>query len=102
VLEAARQYAWSLLAADPRIARVGVIGSYAQGLEGPGSDLDLLVETTAADPSPAKRYLALPPAALPVPVDMVILTSQEIAQRRAESPRWSREVYEQAHWLVER
>jgi predicted nucleotidyltransferase len=102
VLAAARGYARALLAADVRVVRVGLIGSYARAAEGPGSDLDLLVEMTDADPAPQARYLALPPPALPVPADLVVMTSAEIAARRAESGRWSDEVYARAVWLAER
>jgi predicted nucleotidyltransferase len=102
VLEAARRYARSLLDADPRVVRVGVFGSYSRGADGPGSDVDLLVEMSDADPSPRERYLALPPPSLPVPADVIILTSAEIDRRRAESARWNREVLEGACWLVDR
>jgi predicted nucleotidyltransferase len=102
VLAAARSYAKTVLDSDPRVLRVGLIGSYARGNHGPGSDADLLIELDSSDEPSYRRALGLPPPKLPVPVDLLVLTRAEIADQAQHSPRWSREVLGAAVWLGER
>jgi predicted nucleotidyltransferase len=102
VLAAARSYAKTVLDSDPRVLRVGLIGSYARGNQGPGSDADLLIELDSSDEPSYRRALGLPPPRLPVPVDLLVLTRAEIADQAQQSPRWAREVLGVAVWLVER
>lgn len=100
VLASARSYAHLLLChRDWRVLRVGLIGSYARGDWGPGSDADLLVELEACDKPAWYRALALPPPRLPVPADLVVLTRAELLSLARQSPRWSREVLGRAIWL---
>lgn len=102
VLVAARAYADLLFQSEAGVLRVGLVGSYARGDQGPGSDADLLIVLECSSEPPFRRALALPPPSLPVPVDLLVLTVEEIARLGEESPRWVREVLNKALWLGER
>ncbi len=102
VIRAARRYAEQVLAADERAMRVGIFGSYAKGTMGPGSDADILVELADCEEPFERRALRLPPPRLPVPVDLLVLTSREIADRTAQGGRWQREVLATILWLAAR
>jgi hypothetical protein len=102
VVAAARGYAALLVAADTRVLRVALVGSYATGKHGPGSDADLLVEMRECSAPPMRRALELPPPSLPVPVDLLVLTRSEVDELRRTRPRWTREVLQPALWLAGR
>ncbi len=102
VLDAARAYAALVLDRNPRVLRVGLIGSYARGEHGPGSDADLLVELESSDQPAHRRSLSLPAPQLPVPVDLLVLTRDEVEELGRGSARWQREVLGSAVWLAER
>ena len=102
VVAAARSYARHLVDTDARVVRVGLVGSYAIGTEGPGSDADLLVEMRECAAPPTRRALELPPPDLPVPVDLLVFTEGEVEELRLSRPRWAREVLQSALWLAGR
>lgn len=102
VIAAARRYAASLVAACPEVERVALFGSYAADRAGPGSDADILVELSASDRPIAERPLGLPPPRLPVPVDLLVMTTDEIRREREASPRWAAEVHDRALLLAAR
>jgi predicted nucleotidyltransferase len=102
VVAAARGYAERLVAADARVLRVALVGSYATGNHGPGSDADLLVEMSECQTPPTRRALELPPPRLPVPVDLLVFTRGEVDELQRTRPRWTREVLQSALWLADR
>ena len=96
VLTEARRYAEQLVACDRRVVWVALIGSYATGNHGPGSDADVLVVLSRCEVPHLLRPLQLPPPRLSVPTDVIVLTESEVAAWSQERPRWSREVLGQA------
>jgi predicted nucleotidyltransferase len=92
VLSAARRYAEQLIAGDRRVVSVALVGSYARGDHGPGSDADLLVVLSRCEVPHPQRTLQLLPPRLPVPTDVIVLTEDEVEAWSHERPRWSREV----------
>ncbi len=84
VVDAARAWAERLLAADPTVDRVGLVGSYARGDWGVGSDVDLVV-IVAESPLPFERRAArLDALELPVPADLLVYTRDEWARMVAD------------------
>ena len=83
-------------------ARVALVGSYARGDHGPGSDADLLVVLSQCEVPFLLRALELPAPRLPVPADLVVLTEGEVAEWSTERPRRPREVLARAIVLAER
>lgn len=74
---AVREWAAGLGAGDPNVERVGYFGSYARGDWGVGSDLDVIVVTdSSTEPFPG-RAAAYDATSLPVPVDLLVYTSEE-------------------------
>ena len=102
VVVAARDYAERLVADDPRVVRVLLVGSYATGTHGPGSDANLLVELSDCNEPPTRRPLALPPPHLPVPVDLLVLTREEVYELAQSRPRWDGEVLQRSVCLAAR
>ncbi len=102
VLGAARAYADLLVRSDSTVRRVGIFGSYGRGEVGPGSDADIIVEVDSSALPPERRVLNLPAPRLPVPVDLIVVTTAEIDELRRRSAKWSREVFERTVWLAER
>jgi predicted nucleotidyltransferase len=84
VVEAARRWAAQLKHDNPEIVRIGYFGSYARGDYVPGSDFDVLIEVTSCEAA-KRRDRADPyrPDHFPVPLNLFVYTSDEIAQRRA-------------------
>lgn len=71
------------------IRRVVLFGSLVKGIPTPRSDADLLIEVEASPwPDPRDRVAAALDALrpLPCPVDALVLTSDEIAERRGTLP----------------
>ena len=102
VLSAARTYAEKLVATDERVSRVALIGSYATGEQGPGSDADLLVVLSRSDVPAPVRALQVAPPHLPVHSDVLVLTEAELGEWSLTRPRWSREVLGRAVTLAAR
>jgi len=106
---AAREWAAALAAADPAVVAVGYLGSYARGDWGVGSDLDLLV-IREPDPNtgPGGRGSVSPSGdlpdvtGLPVPADVLALTTEEWARGLAEGRRFHRTARREAIWVFGR
>lgn len=95
VIAAAKGWARAAVAGG-KASRVGLLGSYARGRAGPGSDLDLLV-VTAGDPGPAtRRALAFDATDLPVAADVIVVSKEEWQAHEAAGSGWSKEV----RWLT--
>jgi predicted nucleotidyltransferase len=86
-IAALREAAGRAVSKLPSIRRVILFGSLANGIPTPRSDADLLVEVETSD-EPESRdrvpavLLAMSPR--PCPVDLFVLTSEEIERSRAE------------------
>jgi predicted nucleotidyltransferase len=102
VFEAARR--WALLAAaqNAPIKRIGVIGSFADGRFGVGSDLDLIVLLDGCDEPFGSRLPNLDDRGLPVPADILIYTEAELAAMRGQGRRLAKLIEESAEWLFVR
>jgi len=92
VLAAARAWAAAAARTHDDIRRVAVFGSYARNDEGVGSDLDLLVEVESSDVPRVARLLDLTCAGLPVPADILVFTTAELAALRAAGRRLARDL----------
>jgi len=89
----------ALSSADPNVAAIYLFGSLARGNYGPGSDADILiVEHLASTPRQIDRPLRYIDAfsRLAVPVDIVVLTVEEVAGMRAEGRLFIREAIDGA------
>jgi hypothetical protein len=94
VLAAAKEWARSLRAADPLVARVGYFGSYARGDAGVGSDLDLVV--IVREPAPGRQFDV---TGLPVPADVVVFTAKRWAELAGAPSGVARTIAREAVWL---
>jgi predicted nucleotidyltransferase len=92
VLPAARDWAARLAKERPEIRRILCFGSAAKGTWGVGSDLDVLVEVAASDTPFASRPLSFEPPPVPVPVEILVYTTDEIERMRREGRRFIRDV----------
>jgi predicted nucleotidyltransferase len=92
VLTAANAWAAEIARDRPEVRRVLCFGSAARGTWGVGSDLDLLVEVAASDTPFERRSLAFAPPRAPVPVEILVYTTDELARMRREGRRFIREV----------
>ena len=99
VREAARKWAIEVLR-DPNVKRAGYFGSYAQGREGVGSDLDLVVVLESAELPFARRGLLFDTSSLPVPEDLLVYSDREFQEILARGDRFSRELGEHAVWFT--
>lgn len=106
---AAREWAAALAAEDPAVVAVGYLGSYARSDWGVGSDLDLLVirepdrDTETAEPRSASSRRGLPDVTgLPVPADVLALTTDEWERGLAENRRFHRTARRETIWVVGR
>ena len=79
---------------DPRIVRLGYFGSCARGDWGVGSDLDIVV--VSDDPS-----LVLATEALPVPADVLRLSTGRYEELLHADTRFARVLRDETVWLVE-
>jgi predicted nucleotidyltransferase len=99
VLAAARSWAAALSAQRPEVRRVGVIGSCARGAWGVGSDLDLVIELHTCDEPAMYRLRGVDTRAIPVPVDLLVLTTGELEALGAAGGRFARELARDVIWL---
>jgi len=80
------------------VERVGCIGSYARGDAGPGSDLDVIVVLHDTELPFIERAATIDATSLPVPTDLLVYTSDELARLTSESTRFGRVLREEARW----
>ncbi len=99
VKQSLAERAAALSAADTNVAAVFLFGSLAKGNYGPESDADLLI--VEREPS-AERQMDRPLrysdafSRLAVPVDLIVLTLQEVAAMRSERRLFIREAIDEA------
>ena len=97
VMAAAREWAAELAARDEAIIAVGCFGSYARGVAGFGSDLDLVLirrhEAGASD----RRGAAV--ETLPVPADVLVYDVDTWRRLQADDRRMARVLRSETRWL---
>jgi len=83
--------------------KVILFGSYAYGKPTIDSDVDLLI-IMESDERPAKRAIRIARELLdvPFPMDILVRTPAEIAERLQMEDYFMREIYQQGHVLYER
>ncbi|MEO6878573.1 MAG: nucleotidyltransferase domain-containing protein, partial [Gemmatimonadaceae bacterium] len=86
--------AWaSALAERPEVERIVWYGSFVSGIPTPRSDVDLAVvvsdESVASLPRHARGADYRPATAVPVPVDLTVLTVAEHATLDSWAPGWA-------------
>lgn len=100
VLDAGRTWAQQLAHADATVLAVGCFGSFARGVDGYGSDLDLIAIVRGPKPEPTDpRWSTLD---LPVPADLLVYTSDEWRALLASERRMARVLTDEARWWVGR
>lgn len=72
-----RRWAQSLAAQHSDVLRIGYFGSYARGDWGVGSDVDLIIIVGSSDEPFERRAAQFAASRLPVPVDLLVYTSDE-------------------------
>jgi predicted nucleotidyltransferase len=92
VLSAARAWAAALVKNHAEVRRVLCFGSAAGGSWGVGSDLDVIVEVASSNVPFASRPLTFELPQVPVPVETLVYTTEEIERMRREGRRFIREV----------
>jgi predicted nucleotidyltransferase len=102
VLDSARAWAGAAGATVSELLKVGVFGSYARGDWGVGSDLDLVVIVSRAAAPRLERASAWDTTTLPVPVDLLVYTSEEWQALLDTHSRFSRTARQEVRWLWER
>jgi uncharacterized protein len=98
VLAAAEAWAHALAAADSRVVRVGMFGSFARGEDAFGSDLDLIVVVDGARPDPRDpRY---PTDGIPVPCDVLVYDLAAWTALMRTDTRMARTLRREVRWWV--
>ena len=86
VVAAARHWRDELRSRRPEFVRLGYFGSYARGDYLPGSDFDVMIEVSQSDiPHWRDRSDSYSPKPFPVPLNLFVYTSDEIARLRHAS-----------------
>ena len=100
VIAAARAWATAQAAACDGIVGIACFGSYAQGDEGPGSDLDLIVIVETSSEPFERRSMCFDATDLPVPVDLLVYTRAEFVGICGSDSRFAHTLRDEAVWLV--
>ena len=83
----------------PELLRLGYFGSYARGVAGVGSDLDLVaIVRSSAEPFEG-RSIAWDLTGLPVPAEILIYTEAEWADLQHAAGRFARMLRDEAVWV---
>lgn len=92
--DAVREYAADLRKRRPEVSRIYWYGSWISGEATPSSDADLCVVVEADERKPRERVGEYLPVRLPVGVDLVVLTEDEMEQLADRAPSWRRAIIE--------
>lgn len=99
---AVRTWAAGQAAERSRLLRLGYFGSYATGLWGVGSDLDLVAVDDDASRPFVERGRKWDLNGLPVPAEILVYTPQEWAEVVARADRFANVMSTQVVWVWER
>jgi predicted nucleotidyltransferase len=99
VHRAARDWALRVLSSHPELQALGILGSYARGDWGVGSDLDLIAVVSDSSVPFERRSLEWDLSPLPVPAEILVYTRQEWERLRERGARIVRAVEKDAIWL---
>lgn len=102
VIGAALRWAQAAAGERPEVLRIGYFGSYARGDAGVGSDLDLVVIVTSSAVPFHRRGVTWDTTSLPVPVDLLVYSSDEWAQLAERGSAFARTLRVETQWLVAR
>lgn len=102
VISAADAWAESLRLRRDDVLAVALIGSYARGDWGVGSDLDLVIIVEECATPFWERGRDFDLSELPVPAEALIFTLEEWRARSKEPDRFFEEVADHAVWLYGR
>jgi predicted nucleotidyltransferase len=94
VIEALRPYAQRLKAQFDEVAAVYLFGSFATGTATPRSDADIVVEISSGDAYLRKQVWEAAMGIFmdaPVPVDLFVMSSVELAEGRGVASRVAQE-----------
>ena len=97
VMAAARAWAAQLASRDEAIIAVGCFGSYARGVAGFGSDLDLVLIRRREAGAFDRRGAAV--EALPVPADVLVYDVDTWHRLQADDHRMARVLRSETRWL---
>jgi len=98
VIRAVEAWARRIVQQRPEAVRIGYFGSYARGDASVGSDLDLLIVVRDAPERIEHRTIGWETTTLPVPVDLLVYTEQEMEHLRS-SPRFRRVLEREIVWI---
>jgi predicted nucleotidyltransferase len=84
VTDALGRWAADAVSRHPELRRIGYFGSYARGNWGVGSDLDLILVVARSDEPFSRRAARWSTAALPVPADVLVYTTEEWERLRRD------------------
>jgi HEPN domain-containing protein len=88
ILSAIRSAAARIGADHPEVVEVRLFGSLARGDPSPYADADLLVILDRSDLAPRDRLPRYRPAGIPVPLDLLVCTREELARELAAGNRF--------------
>lgn len=95
---------WARAAAADRddLLAVGIFGSYARGAAGPGSDVDVLLVLAGSELPFEHRAGEWDLTSLPVPADVLVYTTAELARMREARRKFSEMVDSGTDWVFRR
>ena len=96
---ALRNWAAAAIQEHPETVRLGYFGSYARGVWGVGSDLDLIAVVSQTPDSFEKRALTWDLSQLPVHADLLIYTQQEWRRLQGEQGRFAKTLAAETIWI---
>ena len=99
VIKAFENWAKEICRNRKDVIKIGFFGSYARGDWGVGSDLDVIVILRKSNLPFWKRSVEFDTTNLPVPVDLLVYTLEEIEKMR-ESKFYKEVIEKEAVWVV--
>jgi len=84
------------------VIRIGLFGSYARGDFGVGSDLDLIIIVESSKLPFERRGIEWDTTSLPVPVDLLIYTSEEWEALKEKRTKFYKTIMKEAIWLYDK
>jgi uncharacterized protein len=92
IQQAVYAYAQRLRDEYPEIIRIIWFGSWPTGIPTPGSDVDLCLIVSTANPLVRERASVYLPVGFPVGIDLLVYTQTEFDSLAQRSAGWQREI----------